>query len=125
MFRHLNNHVYSPERLRPVIEQSAELRGLGRGAVDGLLSHIERRHQYLNDVIDLFDARPELSLVVDEDGEWRVIWPFGFFGYELQESTRLDGDWRPVDAEIATDGETTWTPIAPFRSRNFFRLTSP
>ena len=122
MFHQLNNTVHSPENLRPVIEAIAAEGGRS-GNVNGLMGHIQQRHDYLNGFIEPRLSAPVLELLSD-GGNVVVQWPEGRTDFTLESATDLSGPWQPVTEgqNVRQDAPTAFT-IVPDQMQLFFRLT--
>ena len=122
MFHQLNNTVHSPENLRPVIEAIAAEGGRG-GNVNSLMSHIQRRHDYLNGFIEPRLTPPSLTLSVD-DGTIVLQWAEGRTDFTLEAAASLAGPWLPVSEgqNVRQDTSTSFT-VLPNQAQSFFRLS--
>ena len=122
MFHQLNNTVHAPENLRPVIEAIAAEGGRS-GSVNGLMSHIQRLHDYLNEFIEPRLSSPALELSMD-GGNIVVQWADGRTDFRLEAATSLSGPWQPVmeGQNVRQDTPTSFT-ILPNQAQSFFRLT--
>ena len=103
MFLALNNSVFSPEAMAPVVAESAALRGASSNQAQSIMNHIGLRHGHLNNFIaPLLDApEPILHLSLDGD-EVRLTWPGSAFSYQLQATNDLGLPWQNVVEGIET-----------------------
>ena len=88
-FHQLNNTIHAPAALRPIIESIAAEGGY-QNNVNGLMNHIQQRHDYLNQFIEPRLAPPALSLEKDSS-TIRVGWTKGRSDYFLEFSESIQG----------------------------------
>jgi hypothetical protein len=122
MFHQLNNTVHSPENLRPFIEAIAAEGGRG-GNVNSLMTHIQRRHDYLNGFIEPRLTPPSLALSLD-GGNIVLQWAEGRTDFTLEAAANLSGPWQPVSEgqDVRQDTPTSFT-VLPNQAQSFFRLS--
>ena len=116
MFHHLNNSVHAPEALEPMIQESAAIRGLSQGTVNSLVSHLTRRHNYLNSFIEPRLRPARLSLTKSNQG-FSLAWPSERLGIELQHASDPAGPWTSFPS--SQDSPLEFTPTEP---TGYFRL---
>ncbi|MBE7503579.1 MAG: CotH kinase family protein [Verrucomicrobiales bacterium] len=122
MFHYLNNHVYSPAQMRPVVETMATERGYGSGTVNSLMSHIQRRHDYLNATLVPPVVTPALTVRRAGPDTLECSWPFAAFGFRLQSAPQLRGPWQPVPEPVATGPDTQAVKLRLQGPQRYFRL---
>jgi len=122
MFHYLNNHVYAPAQMRPVVEAIAAERGLGAGSVSSLMNHIQNRHDYLNRTLVAPIVLPVLALERIDGETLEFAWPLGAFGFTLQSTSRLDREWADVPEPVLSTGTAHVVRLRPPAQRQFYRL---
>jgi len=122
-FHQLNNTIHAPAALRPIIESIATEGGYQNNA-NGLMNHIQQRHDYLNQFIEPRLGPPALSLEKDSS-TIRVGWTEGRSDYFLEFSESIQGPWiRMVpDSQWIQESPTSFR-FRPGLNQAFFRLNS-
>jgi hypothetical protein len=122
MFHHLNNRVYSPAQMRPVVGALAAERGLGTSQVNGLMDHVQRRHDYLNQMLQVPDGAPHLTVRPLAGETVALSWSFEHFGWRLESASRLDGVWAPVTEPVVSRVTGHVVQLRVLGQRQFYRL---
>ncbi|HIG30722.1 MAG TPA: hypothetical protein EYQ50_24140 [Verrucomicrobiales bacterium] len=122
MFLVLNNTVHSPESMKLIIDAAAAEGNFGQGSADSLLSHFDRRHNFLNDwILQGQSGQPELSFEWSEDG-LRILWPAEAIDYQLQDSFQLQNGWSDNSEPVFPGQGRFFIEIEPTVPAQFFRL---
>ena len=123
VFDYLNNEVYSPSLVRPMIEESAAFRGLSPSSVETLMSHFERRHNYLNQVIESTEHRPELLIErLRDNGGVLLSWPYEAFFFRLETARDAGSEWIPIEDGIRSEGGRNQAVLEGVEPSRLFRL---
>ena len=123
MFYYLNNNVYDPDSMGPVIEKIAS-EGNQINRVNSMKSHINARYNYLNNFIEdeLSQGVPQLSI---ENRGTRLLlqWPGSDIFSTLSSAKTPTGPWRPLSDDISFDGEFFRIILRPEDNAGFYRLS--
>lgn len=122
MFHYLNNNVYSPDKLRPVVESIAREGGRS-GSVNSLMNHATSRYNYLNNFIEDALTESQAGLAIEQTAtRIKVSWP-GTANFSVLQSARsAQGPWTDIESEISFDGTMFHIFIRPEPDSLFFRL---
>jgi hypothetical protein len=122
LFHYLNNHVYSPAQMQPVVEALAAERGYGAGTVSSLMTHLQRRHDYLNATLVAPVVPPALTVRRVGPETLECSWPFAAFGFSLESAPQPGGPWQAAREPVTSGPHTHTARVRPLGERRFFRL---
>jgi hypothetical protein len=121
LFYYLNNHVYPPAVMNRVIDQAAAYRGLDNSTRLSLQSHIQRRYDYLNSVLQSPSLDPRLYLA--KSGQSLILtWDLGLWGFAVQSSDAIDGKWTALKAPVFINGNYHSLTVPASQGQRFYRL---
>lgn len=124
MFLALNNSVFAPVSMNPVIDHAAAIRGISDGQRLELQRHIERRHEYLN--LSISRRLPAAGLPILEakiqGGILRLSWPSTTFDYVPQSAPSISGPWQDYLGPVEAFEGALSVILETQESARFFRL---
>lgn len=124
MFYYLNNNVYDPDKVRTVIEQIAR-EGNRSSSVNGLMNHINARHQYLNNFIENELQSGPITLSIQRtDTRLEIQWTANGSSSILESASSPNGPWVPESEGIEFDGQHFKFVTRPDNAERFYRTVS-
>ena len=87
------------------------------------MSHFERRHNYLNQVIESTEHRPELLIErLRDNGGVLLSWPYEAFFFRLESARDAGSEWIPIEEGIRSEGGRNQAVLEGVEPSRLFRL---